>query len=120
MPKSKRNKLISLTKTKSKGRAQKETLIKNIREAVDTFSHIFIISVENMRNSSLKELRIKLAGSGRFFFGKNKVMALALGKTEAAAYRDNLHLLSKSLAEDGNRALFFTNQDKTWKTNENP
>ena len=33
----------------------------------------------------------------RFFYGKNTVMQLALGRTEADEYKDNLHKISKVL-----------------------
>ena len=31
----------------------------------------------------------------RFYFGKNKVMSIALGKTQEDEYKDNLHEISK-------------------------
>jgi mRNA turnover protein 4 len=46
----------------------------------------------------------------RFFFGKNKVMAFALGKSIEDEYKDNLHKLSDRLY--GQCGLLFTNQTK--------
>ena len=46
----------------------------------------------------------------RFFFGKNKVMSLALGRTTEDEYKDNLHKLSKHLR--GQTGLLFTNKSK--------
>lgn len=44
----------------------------------------------------------------RFFFGKNKVMQLGLGKTKADEPHANLHLLSKRVV--GQCGLLFTNR----------
>lgn len=46
----------------------------------------------------------------RFYFGKNKVMALALGRTQEDEYKDNLHKLSNQLR--GQSGLLFTNKSK--------
>ena len=46
----------------------------------------------------------------RFFFGKNKVMAVALGKTAEDEFRDNLHKVTKRLW--GQHGLLFTNRSK--------
>ena len=35
----------------------------------------------------------------RFFFGKNKVMTVAMGTDEKTEYKDNLHLLAKVCLE---------------------
>ncbi|XP_065844070.1 mRNA turnover protein 4 homolog [Oscarella lobularis] len=109
MPKSKRAKLISLTRTKKKGVERKKTLLDEVRDSVDNYASIFVFSVENMRNSKLKDVRTQWKDS-RFFFGKNKVMAVALGKTPEEERKENLHQLSERLK--GNVGLLFTNQDK--------
>lgn len=105
MPKSKRNKLVSLTKVKSKGSKLKEKLIEDVRDACDTYPNFFILDVENMRNNSLKEIRSHWQGS-RFFFGKNKVMGVALGNEEKSAYKDNMHLIAQEI--NGFRGLMCT------------
>ena len=46
----------------------------------------------------------------RFFFGKNKVMAIALGKSADDEYKDNLHTISAELK--GQTGLLFTNKTK--------
>ncbi|KAK0163333.1 hypothetical protein PV327_007027 [Microctonus hyperodae] len=83
MPKSKRDKKISLTKTSKKGVALKQHIIDDIRTCIDKYARIFVFSVENMRNNKLKDLREEWKDS-RFFFGKNKIMALGMGKTPNA------------------------------------
>jgi mRNA turnover protein 4 len=47
-----------------------------------------------MRNTFLKEIRSEFKDS-RFFLGKNKVMAKALGTTSEDEYKENLRQISK-------------------------
>ncbi|KAJ3044151.1 mRNA turnover and ribosome assembly protein, partial [Rhizophlyctis rosea] len=114
MPKSKRSKIVSLTKTDKKGREGKDALFTAIREAVDTYSHIYTFSVENMRNTFLKDVRNDWKDS-RFFFGRNRVMSKSLGESPEEEYRENLHHLSKSLT--GNVGLLFTNHPLSYVQN---
>ncbi|XP_069774838.1 mRNA turnover protein 4 homolog isoform X2 [Narcine bancroftii] len=109
MPRSRRDKRVSLTKTKKKGLQIKQSLIEELRKCVDTYTNIFLFSVENMRNNKLKDLRCAWKHS-RFFFGKNKVMMVALGKGSADEYKDGLHKVSKQL--QGEVGLLFTNRTK--------
>ncbi|XP_012736844.2 mRNA turnover protein 4 homolog isoform X1 [Fundulus heteroclitus] len=109
MPKSKRDKKISLTKTAKKGLESKQKLIEELRKCVDTYRNLFIFSVENMRNNKLKDIRTSWKHS-RFFFGKNKVMIVALGKGQTDEYKDNLHKVSRYLC--GEVGVLFTNKTK--------
>ncbi|XP_068707110.1 mRNA turnover protein 4 homolog [Montipora foliosa] len=111
MPKSKRNRVVSLTKTKKKGLELKTGLVKEIQECVEKFTFLYVFSVENMRNtcSKLKEVRNQWKHS-RFFFGKNKVMTIALGKDKEAEYKENLHKIANKIK--GQCGLMFTNQAK--------
>ncbi|XP_015587258.1 mRNA turnover protein 4 homolog [Cephus cinctus] len=109
MPKSKRDKKISLTKTSKKGLVLKQQIVEDIRKCVDQYSRIFLFSVQNMRNNKLKNLRGEWKDS-RFFFGKNKVMGLALGKSPEDEAADGSHELSKALR--GQCGLLFTNRPK--------
>jgi len=108
MPKSKRNKVISLTKTTKKGFELKKDLVSQVQACCDEFSSLYVFSVENMRNQKLKEVRQNWRTS-RFFFGKNKVMSIALGKTQEDEYKENLHKVSEQL--NGNVGLMFTNEE---------
>jgi hypothetical protein len=63
MPKSKRAKVVHLTQTDKKGKELSQKLFANVQEAADNFQHIFVFSVENMRNSYLKEVRAEFADS---------------------------------------------------------
>lgn len=58
MPRSKRNKVVSLTKTKGKGRDLKSKLIESLRENVDEYENIFVVSFENLRASRFKDIRM--------------------------------------------------------------
>lgn len=107
MPKSKRDKKVSLTKTTKKGLAVKQNLIEELRKCVDTYKYLFVLSVGNMRNQKLKDVRNAWKHS-RLFFGKNKVMAVALGRGPSDEYKDNLHQLCKCLK--GEVGLLFTDR----------
>lgn len=109
MPKSKRDKKISLTKTKKKGLELKQHVIEDIRSNVEKYERIFLFSVQNMRNNKLKELRSEWNDS-RFFFGKNKIMALAFGKSSELEVADGIHKLANAL--NGQCGLLFTNRPK--------
>lgn len=109
MPKSKRDKKISLTKTSKKGLALKQQIVEDVRNCVEKYARIFLISVHNMRNNKLKDLRAEWKDS-RFFFGKNKVIALALGKSSKDEITEGIHELSTSLK--GQCGLLFTNRKK--------
>jgi len=63
MPKSKRNKVLSLTNVKPQGSKLKDKLIESIHEASDLYSSVFVIELVNTRNTSLKEMRAQWGGS---------------------------------------------------------
>jgi len=108
MPKSKRDKKISLTKVEKKvGLETKQKLVDNVRNCVDTYARIFVFKTENMRNNKLKDVREKWKHS-KFFIGKNRVIAKAMGKTEEEEYGENLHKLCNLLR--GECGILFTNE----------
>eukprot|EP00960_Hanusia_phi_P056239 763194-Hanusia_phi.AAC.4 len=67
-------------KVKKAGRKHKEALVETIHECLDKYTHVYALSLENMRTSLLKDLRQKLT-EDRFVMGKQNVMALALGRS---------------------------------------
>ncbi|CAO3611840.1 unnamed protein product [Mucor hiemalis] len=107
MPKSKRSTVVALTQTDKKGREGKEKLIENIHQCVDNYDYLFLYSVKDMRNSYLKEIRHDFKDS-RFFFGKNRVMAKALGTTVEEEYKEGLSAIAKELSSEV--GLLFTNK----------
>lgn len=108
MPKSKRQKIVHLTAVKKKDKDSKAVLFSAVQESVDTYSRLFVFSVAHMRNTFLKDVRTQLADS-RLFFGKTKVMAKALGQTEAEEHATGLAALTKHI--DGSVGLLFTDRD---------
>lgn len=71
----------------------KQKIVEEIRNSLSKYEHIFLFTVDNMRNTKLKDLRNEWKDS-RFFFGKNKVMAVALGRTKSDEVEDQLNLVS--------------------------
>ncbi|KAJ0074962.1 hypothetical protein Patl1_34571 [Pistacia atlantica] len=110
MPKSKRDRAVTLSKTKKKGREHKELIVNSIRETVENYNSIYVFSFENMRNLKFKEFRDQLKPTSRFFLGSNKVMQVALGRSVADEIRPGLYKVSKLLR--GDTGLFLTNMSK--------
>lgn len=109
MPKSKRDRPVTLSKTKKKGKEHKEAIVDSIRNAVENYKSIYVFSFENMRNLKFKEFREQIKTS-RFFLGSNKVMQVALGRSVSDEIQPGLHKVSKFLR--GNTGLFLTNMPK--------
>jgi mRNA turnover protein 4 len=81
--------LVALTQTAKKTRDHKASIIKQVREAIDSHNDLYLFSYENMRSSKFKIIRSHFQDS-RIFLGKNKLLQIALGKTEEDEYGDNL------------------------------
>ncbi|KAL8833328.1 MAG: hypothetical protein Q9170_004317 [Blastenia crenularia] len=109
MPKSKRAKVVHLTKTQKKGKELTIRLYAKIRECIPQYPYIYVFSVENMRNNYLKGVRTELASDSRIFFGKTRVMAKALGDTPSTEPYPSTSLLSAHLT--GPCGLIFSNRD---------
>lgn len=108
MPRSARNKVISLTQTEKKGRENKERIADEIRQAMDTYDHIWVLDVENMRNQFLKEIRQAWQGS-RILFGRTKLMQKVIGHSAEDEYLENSHQLSSVVK--GDVGLLFTDEE---------
>ena len=57
MPKTKRNKMVSLTNTKKKGREGKEALVEKIQDCVEKYDYSYVLSFENMRSGPFKMMQ---------------------------------------------------------------
>lgn len=97
MPRSQRNQKVSLTKTAKKGRELKQGIVSEVRKCVDEYPSLYVFSFVNLRSKLLKEVRMDFRKDSRFFMGKNKVMILALGRSEQDEYQDGLREVSKRL-----------------------
>lgn len=95
--------LVSLTKTNKKGLENKQKVIEDIMACAEQYPNVFLFSVDNMRNSTLKYIRNEWKES-RFFFGKNAIMKIGLKQAE----------LDEGFYEmmEGQRGLLFTSSDK--------
>ncbi|KAI3994194.1 hypothetical protein MKX01_012451, partial [Papaver californicum] len=112
MPKSKRNRPVTLSKTKKKRREQKENIVDSIRKAVEDFNSIYVFSFENIRNLKFKEFREQLKSSSRYiiFIYLGVFMQISLGRSVSDEIRPWLHKVSKLL--HGDAGLCFTNLPK--------
>lgn len=108
MPKSKRDKDVSLTKVKKKTKAAKVTLVEEIQKCLDAYETMILISVENLRSSSMVAVCQHFKTDSRFFFGRNNVMALALGRDPETEHRDGLHRVARLMR--GQCGLMFSHQ----------
>ncbi|CAD6190111.1 unnamed protein product [Caenorhabditis auriculariae] len=110
MVKSKRDKDVSLTKVKKKTKEGKVQMVAEVRKCVDHYKNLFIFTIANMRSNRFIDVRQKYKETSRFFFGKNNVLAVALGKHKSDEYANDLHRVSSSLK--GQCGLMFTNLTK--------
>jgi len=124
MPKSKRATRVSLTQTtKKKTRDHKTKYVDTVRSAIDAADRMYLFSYENMRSTHFKDVRCHFrsgsskknstagttmndddddddddGGGGRLFLGKNKLLQIALGRTMADEYLDNVSRISTHIA----------------------
>lgn len=110
MPKSARNKVVSLTQTDKKGRENKERIADELRKSLDQYNYVWILDVENMRNQFLQQIRQDWDGS-RIMFGKTKLLQAVMGRNVEDEYLENLHKFSSLLK--GSVGLLFTNEEPT-------
>ncbi|KAI0338962.1 hypothetical protein BDW22DRAFT_1311255, partial [Trametopsis cervina] len=106
MPRSKRSKLVSLTKVSKKTKEQKSALMTEVQTNADKYEYCWLFDVGNMRNEHLKIVRNLWKDSARIFFGRGAVMAKALGTTLETEHLPGLHKLAKNLK--GQVGLLFT------------
>ncbi|KAJ5719255.1 hypothetical protein N7493_007710 [Penicillium malachiteum] len=108
MPRSKRARVVHESKTTKKDhKEQTRRLYANIRESLEQYDHLFVFAVDNMRNTYLKDVRAEFSDS-RLFFGKTKVMAVALGNNPETEAAPNVHRLTPYLT--GAVGLIFTSR----------
>jgi len=110
MPKSKRDRLVSLTQTEKRAtRDHKSKYIQLVRETVDQHNSVYLFNYENMRSNKFKDVRIEFREDSRIFLGKNKLLQIALGRTREEEYSDNLRHLAKRIT-GGTVGLLITSK----------
>jgi mRNA turnover protein 4 len=78
MPKSKRAKVVHLSRTAKKPPKELNAkLFATVHDCADSHPYLYVLHVDNMRNNLLKDVRREFSDS-RILFGKTKVMAKAL------------------------------------------
>lgn len=109
MPKSKRNKVVPLSKVTKKGFTDKKIkLIKRIHKYLKDYKYCYVFKYKNMTTMPMNELKNYFSDS-IFLIGKNKVMQVALGKNSEEEIKENSTKLEKYLK--GNCGLFFSNEE---------
>ena len=111
-PKSKKPQAKSAASDKPRS-TRKADLVDQVRQSAEDYSSVFVFKLVNSRTALLKEVRIQFRDSGRFVFGKTRVMQVALGRTREEALKPNLDELGKKLngAASSSVGLFFTNME---------
>ncbi|KJA23992.1 hypothetical protein HYPSUDRAFT_39112 [Hypholoma sublateritium FD-334 SS-4] len=109
MPRSKRSKLISLTKVSKKTKEHKNAMMNELQVNADKWRYCWLFEVGSMRNSHLKTVRKLWKDSARMFFGRGAVMAKALGTTAEEEHRTGLSKLATQIK--GQVGLFFTDTE---------
>ena len=110
MPRSKRSKVVHLTRTATKGTALKNELMNTVRDNVDIYQYAYVLSFDNMRTTFFKDVRKAWRERGRFFLGKLKVIRRAFQNDDGSAYRPGLIEMGTELY--GSCGMLFTNAPK--------
>jgi len=99
MPKSKRQTVVSLTKTDKKAtRESKKSTIDEIQTLLDTFPYLWVFETEQMRTQYLQDVR-KRWQPDRIMMGKIGVMRKAVGTTAEDEYKPGCAQLSEAMKE---------------------
>ena len=109
MPKSKRNKVIPLSKVSKKGPSDRKVkLVARIHKLLKDYKYCYAFTYKNMTHMGMDALKGYFNDS-IFIVGKNKVIQVALGKPDDKEPKENSSKLSEFLK--GNCGLFFSNKE---------
>lgn len=109
MAKSKRNKVVALTKTKKSNVSEKKLdLVEKIQKYMENYKYCYAFTHKNMTTMPMQELR-NFFSECKFVIGKNKVLQVALGRNEEESYKPNSYQLSKFLSNSC--GLFFSDHE---------
>lgn len=81
-----------------------------MRDAASTYPYAWVFGVQNMRNAFFQQVRLALREDGRIFWGKNRVMAKALGEADSDEPVPGIHGLGAHLT--GDVGLLFTSRSQ--------
>lgn len=114
MAKSKRNRVVALTKTKKAQLLDKKgQFIKKIHDLVKEYKYVYSFTYKNMTTLAMQSLRQYFRDDkpkeSVFLLGKSTVMQVALGKDDKTEIKPNMSLLGETLR--GNSGLFFSNRE---------
>lgn len=112
MPRAKRNKVVALTRVpKRNTRDRKASHMDVVREAAQAHPTAVLFGCRNMRATHLHEVRSLWKHNGsHIFYGKNRVVARALGSTAEEEVRPGLSELVAKL--NGDVGILFTDSSK--------
>lgn len=112
MAKNKRNKIVTLSKTKKKGEIidRKTLFIEKVKQLAADYNYIFTLTFKNMTTYAFQSLRAYWREEeGEFLMGKTSLMKIALGKNEDETLYADTYKLNQCLK--GNSCMFFTNKE---------
>merc|ERR1712000_110318 len=111
MPRSKRDKQVTLSKVQKKtGMEYKNNQISIIRKEIPKYKRFFAFSTMNTRNSVIKQLRLDWSSDSRFFQTKRSLIRLAFGKTAESEVLKNLSSFGELICQ--NVGLLMTNKSE--------
>lgn len=79
-----------MTKTGKKGLGLKQKIVEDVRNCVSKFESVYVFKYRHIRNKHIKGVREEWRNS-RLFFGKNKVIAVGLGRSKEDEIEDDIH-----------------------------
>eukprot|EP01080_Neovahlkampfia_damariscottae_P006026 gene6026-10028_t len=109
MPKSKRVKVVNLTKTlKRSTKDKKSDLIEKVQQCLQEYEDVYVFDYSNCRSKHLKDARIAFRDESEFFLTKNKILKVGINQV-----KDDFAEL-ENIGDDlvGLRGLFFTSRPK--------
>lgn len=113
MAKSKRNRVVALTKTKKANLLDKKgQFVKKVNSLVAKYKYTYTFSYKNMTTLAIQSLRNYFKddkSDSQFLLGKSTVIQVALGKSEEDSIFPNMYKISETIK--GNSGLFFSNKE---------
>lgn len=113
MARSKRNRVVALTKTKKAQLLDKKsTFVNKLKALVAKYKYTYTFTYKNLTTFAMQNLRAYFRNEKSesiFLMGKSTVMQVGLGRIEEESIYPNMYLLSQSLK--GNCGLFFSEKE---------